>query len=157
MNIRKAEKKDIPAILELLCQVQQVHANGRPDIFKSGTKKYSEQEVMDIISNSNTPVFVYTDATDKAVGYVFCILVEQKDSGNLRAIKNFYIDDLCVEEKLRGQGIGKKLYEYAVGVAKELNCYHLTLNVWNLNESAVKFYEKLGMSPLKTTMEQILR
>ena len=157
MNIRKAEKKDIPAILDLLGQVQEVHANGRPDIFKGGTKKYSEQEVLDIISNSDTPVFVYTDKTDKAVGYVFCILEEQKDSGNLRARKNFYIDDLCVDEKLRGQGIGKKLYEYAVGVAKELNCYHLTLNVWHLNQSAVKFYEKLGMSPLKTTMEQILR
>ena len=84
------------------------------------------------------------------------MIKEQKESANLRGIKNFYIEDLCVHENCRGKGIGKKLYEFCVSLAKELGCYHLTLNVWHLNESAVKFYQKLGMSPLKTTMERIL-
>ena len=67
-----------------------------------------------------------------------------------------YLDDLCVDKQYRGQGIGKKLYGYAIEKAKEFGCYHLTLNVWHLNENAIKFYEKLGMKPLKTTMETIL-
>ena len=156
MLIRQAEKRDVPALLELLRQVQELHALGRPDIFKSGTRKYTEEDVIGILSCDKTPVYVYTDDNDYAVGYAFCAIKEQKDSANLKAVKNFYIEDLCVDQSLRGQGIGKKLYEYVVGVAKQLNCYHLTLNVWHLNSSAVKFYEKLGMTPLKTTMEQIL-
>lgn len=75
---------------------------------------------------------------------------------NLRERKVFYIDDLCVDEKYRGQGIGKRLYEYAVSVAKDLECFHLTLNVWHLNDSTLRFYKKLGMKPLKSTIEQML-
>ena len=155
MCIRRAVNKDVDALSELLRQVQQLHADGRPDIFKGGTNKYSKDDVLKILQDDTTPVYVY-EQDGLVVGYAFCAIKEQKDSANLRAIKNFYIEDLCVDQNFRGRGIGKKLYEFCVALAKELNCYHLTLNVWHLNESAVKFYQKLGMNPLKTTMEQIL-
>ena len=155
MCIRRAVNKDVDALSELLRQVQQLHADGRPDIFKGGTNKYSKDDVLKILQDDATPVYVY-EQDGLVVGYAFCAIKEQKDSANLRAIKNFYIEDLCVDQNFRGRGIGKKLYEFCVALAKELNCYHLTLNVWHLNESAVKFYQKLGMNPLKTTMEQIL-
>lgn len=156
MSIRKAREKDVDAISELLRQVQSIHADGRPDIFKGGTSKFSKDDVKNILKNDSTPVYVYVDEKDYAVGYAFCAIKEQKDSANLYAIKNFYIEDLCVHENYRGKGIGKKLYKFCLSLAKELGCYHLTLNVWHLNESAVKFYQKLDMQPLKTTMEQIL-
>ena len=155
MCIRRAVNKDVDALSELLRQVQQLHADGRPDIFKGGTNKYSKDDVLKILQDDATPVYVYEQG-GLVVGYAFCAIKEQKDSANLRAIKNFYIEDICVDQNFRGRGIGKKLYEFCVALAKELNCYHLTLNVWHLNESAVKFYQKLGMNPLKTTMEQIL-
>ena len=157
MKIRRANSGDVENLLELLRQVQAIHADGRPDIFKAGTNKYDRQDVISILSNEQTPVYVAVDECDVAVGYAFCAIKEQKDSSNLKAIKNFYIEDLCVHQNQRGKGIGKRLYEFCVNKAKELDCYHLTLNVWHLNESAVRFYEKLGMKPLKTTMEQILQ
>ena len=70
--------------------------------------------------------------------------------------KTFYIDDLCVDENVRGKHIGTHLYKYVLSEAKKKGCYHVTLNVWCLNESAMRFYEKCGLSPLKITMEQIL-
>ena len=45
MNIRKAESKDTKQILEMLSQVLEVHAKIRPDIFTSGTTKYSEEDL----------------------------------------------------------------------------------------------------------------
>jgi ribosomal protein S18 acetylase RimI-like enzyme len=41
-------------------------------------------------------------------------------------------------------------------MAKSNGCYDITLNVWNLNPTAFKFYEKLGMVPRKVMMEEIL-
>ncbi len=156
MRIRNAELKDVENLYELLRQVQALHAEGRPDIFKAGTNKYDRQDIINILNCESTPVYVAVDENDFAVGYAFCAFKEQKDSANLRAVKNFYIEDLCVHENLRGKGIGKLLYDYVLAVAKNAGCYHLTLNVWHLNASAVRFYEKLGLKSLKTTMEQIL-
>ncbi|MBR2449698.1 MAG: GNAT family N-acetyltransferase [Clostridia bacterium] len=156
MNIRQAQEKDVDNLYFLLEEVQALHADGRPDIFKAGTNKYDREAIRKILSNESTPVYVAVDEFDQAIGYAFCAIKEEKGSENLRAIKNFYIEDLCVNKNLRGKGIGKSLYEYALSVAKKIGCYHLTLNVWHLNQNAVKFYEKLGMQPLKTTMEKIL-
>ena len=54
--IRKAIKKDIPKILDLLKQVCLVHYNGRPDIFKVGTK-YSAKELKVILKDKTRPIF----------------------------------------------------------------------------------------------------
>ena len=74
----------------------------------------------------------------------------------LTDIKTLYIDDLCVDEARRGQHIGKSLYEYVLRFARENGFYNVTLNVWSLNESAMKFYEACGLVPQKVGMEKIL-
>lgn len=51
MNIRRAEEKDIPRIIELLKQVLQIHADIRPDIFISGTTKYTTDELAKMIND----------------------------------------------------------------------------------------------------------
>ena len=66
-----------------------------------------------------------------------------------------YIDDLCVEENLRGRGIASKLYEHTLQYARSIGCDAVTLNVWCGNE-ALKFYEKCGMKPQKIGMEFVL-
>ena len=71
-------------------------------------------------------------------------------------IKTLYIDDLCVDESMRGKHVGKSLYEYVLAYAREQGCYNVTLNVWADNEKAVGFYEKLGLKVQKMGMEEIL-
>lgn len=156
MNIRRAEKKDMPRIDDLLYQVELVHHNGRPDIFKCGAKKYTDEELIDIMNNDNTPIFVYEDDNGIVQGYAFCIFQQYVNSNLMTDIKTLYIDDLCVDENVRGQKIGTKLYNHVVAFAKEQGCYNVTLNVWELNQSAKKFYESLGLKVQKTYMENIL-
>ena len=71
--------------------------------------------------------------------------------------KILYIDDLCVDKKSRGQHVGKALFEFAKDEAKRLGCYEVTLNVWEGNDSAYKFYDAMGMKPKETHMEYILQ
>ena len=154
--IRRAIEKDIPKIIDLLKQVCLVHHNGRPDIFKVGTK-YSAEELKSIFKDESRPILVSVDENDNVLGYCFCIYQQHLNNSVLTDIKTLYIDDLCVDETLRGKHIGKELYESAVKLAKETGCYNLTLNVWSCNQSALKFYESLGLLPQKIGMELILK
>ena len=154
--IRRAVEKDIPKILDLLKQVCLVHHKDRPDIFKVGTK-YSAEELKVILKDNTRPILVSVDDSDNVQGYCFCIYQKHENNSVLNDIKTLYIDDLCVEENLRGKHIGKELYESAVKLAKDTGCYNLTLNVWSCNQSALKFYESLGLLPQKIGMELILK
>jgi len=156
MNIRRAQQKDMEGINRLLNQVLMVHHKGRPDIFKANVKKYTDEELTLIIGDDSRPVFVAVDEEDKVLGYAFCIFQQHVNNNILTDIKTLYIDDLCVEEALRGKHMGRQLYDYVVAFAKEQGCYNLTLNVWSCNESAMKFYESCGLTPQKVGMETIL-
>ena len=154
--IRRAVEKDLARVNDLLEQVLTVHADGRPDIFIPGTKKYSDAELLELFVDDSRPIFVSTDENDEVMGYAFCVLEEVKGANNLRDMKSVYIDDICVDEKQRGKGVASGLYQYVKQFAKEIGCYHITLNVWEVNPGARKFYEAMGMKPLKTVMEDIL-
>ncbi len=156
MNIRRAQECDMDGINDLLFQVCLVHHNGRPDLFKYGAKKYTDEELKNIIHDDKTPIFVAVDEKNKVLGYAFCVFKQYLHDNILTDIKTLYIDDLCVDEQIRGQHIGKSLYEYVLWFAKESGCYNVTLNVWSCNENAQKFYEKCGLKPQKTGMETIL-
>ena len=154
-SVRRAEARDIPAILNLLVQVDMVHHNGRPDLFKGPATKYSAEELEQILADEETPVFVCTDGQDRVVGHGFCVM--QHSGGRLLVEHTtLYIDDICVDETARGQGAGRALYEHILAFAREKGAYNVTLNVWSCNLGAMAFYEKLGLVPYKTGMEKIL-
>lgn len=153
--IRSSKASDIPGILDLLIQVDMVHHKGRPDLFRGPATKYNAEELEKIIKDPKTPVFVYEDE-GKILGHAFCI--EKQILGNpvLTDIKTLYIDDICVDECARGMGVGAALYEYVKAYAKDQGFYNITLNVWTCNPGAVAFYEKMGLTPQKIGMEEIL-
>ena len=150
--IRKAEEKDIPRLIKLLRQVHDVHSAKRPDIFRAGSKKYDENELKNILSNETSPVFV-AERDSIVIGYVFCIYQSTKNDKSLMDRETLYIDDLCVDETLRGKGIGNALFNYVKTFAEKNGFNDIVLNVWECNAYAKKFYEKLGLMPRKTVLE----
>lgn len=156
MIIRRAKPEDMPDIVRLLEQVQDIHHKGRPDLFKAGARKFADEQLKDIICDDGRPVFVAEDAAKTVRGYVFCIKIQKPDDNILTDIKTIYIDDLCVDAEARGQHIGRQLYEYVLDYAKREGCYNVTLNVWACNTSAIKFYQSCGLVPQKIGMEKIL-
>ena len=156
-TIRRAVEADIPSILRLLVQVDMVHHNGRPDLFKGPATKYTAAELRGILADENTPVFACVDEGDRLLGYAFCVLIRHENDNILTDITTLYIDDLCVDEALRGQGVGRALFDAVKAFARSAGCYNITLNVWACNPAARRFYEKCGMTPQKTGMETILK
>lgn len=156
MTIRRAEQKDIEGISRLLLQVCQVHHQGRPDLFRAGGRKYTEDELKNMIPDDDRPIFVAVSEEEQILGYAFCVLQCHARDTAFMDIQTLYIDDLCVDEDIRGQHIGMELYRYVLTFARETGCYNVTLNVWTENQGAMKFYEKCGMKPQKIGMETIL-
>ena len=156
MIIRRAETKDKARLGQLLSQVLLVHHNARPDLFKSAAKKYTDAELDAILADATRPIFV-AESDGEVLGYAFCIFIQHKDNNILTDVKTLYIDDLCVDENIRGKGIGRSLYNYVVEYAKECGCYNVTLNVWADNKPALAFYESIGLHKQKIGMELILK
>ena len=152
MEIRMACSRDIPGMIDLLLQVGEVHHRIRPDLFRSGAQKYDENALTELLKDSSRPIFAAVE-DGKLLGYCFCILEITKDNPVLMDQKSLYIDDLCVDENVRGKHVGSALYDYAMNYAREIGCDTLTLNVWCGNDSAMTFYESRGLKPRNIHME----
>ena len=110
MQVRRAINADIPGIDNCLSQVLEVHAKGRPDLFRSGTRKYTDDELRQIIADDDRPVFVAVNedaAPGEILGYGFCVVEDHAHSNNLQPIRRkFYeamgmgVQKTCMEQVL---------------------------------------------------------
>ena len=152
MIIRRADNSHIPGLIRLLYQVGGIHHDIRPDLFRPGAIKYTETDLKALLADENRPVFVAVE-DETVLGYCFCVIEDCRGTTVLTDRVEIYIDDLCVEEAVRGRGIAKQLYAHVCAWAKDLGCAFVTLNVWCGNDNAMRFYEKMGMTPRKIFME----
>lgn len=154
-RIRLAKQRDIPRILELLVQVNNVHHDIRPWFFIAGKTKYEEADLQTMLGDGNAPIFVAADENDRVLGYSFAFLREQRGH-NLTGGRTLYIDDLCIDAAFRGQGIGRLLLEHTKDFARAQGCRDITLNVWEGNDSALQFYLRQDFRPRSHILELAL-
>ena len=144
MEVCRALPCHIPDILRLLRQVGQVHHEIRPDIFRVGALKYDENQLCVLLKDETRPIFVAL-ADGHVLGYCFCVQKDYRSSGVQTDRVEVYIDDLCVDEACRGQGVASVLYRYVAAYARALGCSFISLNLWCGNENALRFYEHIMM------------
>lgn len=155
MKIVPANESHIPGMIALLKQVGQVHREIRPDIFRADAQKYDETALKELLQDPSRPIFI-AEKEGRVLGYCFCIHKNYLDDPVLADRKELYIDDLCVDEACRGNGIATRLYRHVTEYAKMSGCQFITLNVWAGNDNAQKFYEHMGMTPRNIHMESKL-
>ena len=148
--------QDIPKILDLLRQVHSLHAEIRPDIFVKGKTKFSAEQLENMIADETSNIFVATNDSDEIVGHVFYTFRNQQKPDNMQQFNSIFIDDICVNESARRNHVGEALFEFVKEKAKEQNCYEIALAVWEGNDGAKAFYDKMGMSPKETILEYVL-
>lgn len=152
LTIRPARVCDIPRILELLRQVNNVHHALRPELFIKNKTKYEAEELALLIGKEDAAIFVAEDAQSDVRGYLFAF-VRARSGPNLTGGTSLYIDDLCVDEGCRGTGVGRKLLDHAKAYAGQLGCREVLLTVWEGNESAQRFYRNNGFTPRSCLLE----
>lgn len=152
MNIRDMRLEDYKEVDRLMAQVHKLHVEGRPDLYVDVEHIYSMEMFREMVENENM-ISIAAEENDAIVGICF---VSMREKTCMVSRKTAYMDDLCVDESCRGKGIGKNLFVYAKKRAKEMGAERMDLMVWNFNESALKFYEKMGMKPQRYIMEEYL-
>ena len=153
--IRKASFDDLPVIQELLQQILKLHHDFRPDLYKEIGTKYSAEELQAKMASGE--LLVYVKVVDGlVVAHLMCQIIENQETLNSYSYKTLYIDDLCVDKSFQHQGIGEELINFAKDLAKQNNCYNLTLHVNASNKNAISFYEHVGLKATSYTMEEIL-
>ena len=151
MEIRFAGREDLPAVNLLRRQVKELHAAGRPDIFKPGFDPELENYLFVIFDDPDQEILV---AEEEGGIRGFAILHEIRRPENPYKAERHYldIDEFCVDEACRRRGVGRALIEAAKAVAKERGFDRLELNMWEFNKDALAFYEAAGFSTYRRYM-----
>ena len=135
-----AREADWEAVRELSVQIHDLHAAWRPDIYFRCEEPYPKEQFLKDIQNR----MVYVAKVQNLVaGYVVLSILEKCGPGTV-AKRQMRIDSICVEEAVRGQGIGKEMVSDVRVLAKVFGCKELILGVHPENDSAVGFYQKCG-------------
>ena len=150
--IRKAKIGDFQGIHKLIMQVHKLHVNERNDIYKDVDPMNFEEFRTELSNNNN--IYLLAELENEIIGICFSQIKEILNNKIMKNRKILHIENICVDENYQKKGIGKKLYNQIVELAKEKNIDNIELMVWGFNENAIKFYENLGMNIKNLRFEQ---
>ncbi len=140
LSIRESTDKDIPSILSLLYELE------RPKPLDDNDVKVFKDKIHNYFSDSQKIILV-AEQDEKIVGIVSIIYLQRLN----RAKLEMYIPELIVTEKLRYSGIGKKLIQYCIDLAKKKDCYRIRLESGNQRKESHKFYKSIGFEQSSLT------
>lgn len=150
--IRRAVPEDCVRIRPLQRQIADLHRAGRPDLFRAEARFFTQEAFNQRLDDPNHTIWI-AEADGKVVGYAFAWVVFYRDHSTYMDHETFYIDDICVLESHRRQGIGRKLFEKCRETARAMGCINIDLGVWGFNKEAIAFYESCGMCERVRKME----
>jgi len=144
MRIRRAVSTDSLLLSSLCVDVQSLHAEHYPDLFKMPENDdFAVPYFDEMLADSATIIFI-AEETGQALGYILCKLIERQENLFKFAVRYLDIDQISVRPAARGNGVGAVLMKQAETVARELNIPRIQLNSWGFNTHAHIFFEKMG-------------
>jgi GNAT superfamily N-acetyltransferase len=144
MNIRQAVSKDGLLLSSLSMDVQSLHAEHHPGIFKAPPNKdFALSFFNEVLEDLATRIFI-AEKDGQALGYILCKLIERPADPFTFAMRYLLIDQISVCPESRGQGVGAALIKQAEVFAKELGVRRIRLDSWDFNIKAHAFFERLG-------------
>lgn len=149
---RFAEEKDLIRVNELRKQVNDVHVNGRPDIFRPGFCQ-EMRAFLYAMFFSETHKIIVAEREGIICGMV-CVEYTTKPESPYNLERHFcHIVEIAVDKDFHRHGVGTELLEFVKQDAKERGLSKIDLDVWEFNESAKEFYDAMGFRPYRTYLE----
>ena len=152
--IRKAEMKDLDAVNELRRQVNELHVQGRPDIFKPGFGPELRDHALIYLTSENNEIFV-DEEEGRLAGVIMGDYFSKPETPYSMARDFCHIAEICVDRDFRRQGIAHRLMAHAKEEAKKRGLTRIELDVWAFND-AIRFYEAEGFRTFRTFFEMEL-
>lgn len=154
LKVREAIVNDYIDISSLVLEVHNLHVKNRPDVFLEVDNPFLKEQFEDLLNSNDTKLFVVENVDNKDLG-AYCIVKIMSTPCLQIIIQNrfAYIDNFCVKDSYKRNGVGKLLFQHIVDYAKSEGASSLQLSVWEFNQDAINFYEAVGMSMRNRKME----
>ncbi|MBO6000127.1 MAG: GNAT family N-acetyltransferase [Lachnospiraceae bacterium] len=150
-TVRFAEKGDLERVNELRKQVNELHVQGEPGIFKKGFNKELQDYIYTVFSDPLKKIVVYENDSGICAFAVLNHIV--KPENPFMYVRDYLdIDEFGVDEAYRRQGIGTEMIRFIRGYARNEGFDRLELNMWEFNQSALEFYEAAGFATYRRYM-----
>ena len=141
---------DRAAVEAMARQVHALHVAWRPDIYEMPDQLYPEERFLNHIRERELYV-ARIDGT--IVGYVL-LKIRNYDWPGVVKRKVMIVDEICVEELCRGNGIGKSMMAEVRALAKAFGCTDMQLGVYPQNDEAIGFYQSCGFTIRSIVMQK---
>jgi len=156
MNIRIEKTIDSRLLAKLNHDVQELHNRIEPDIYKphdeEGIKKFFDS----FLTKDN--VFAYIAYFgDIPAGYIVLIKRNYPEGPFTKTHSSIHIDQICVENKFKGKGIGKALIGFTTQFAKDNGINRIELDFWTKNKNAGEFFKSQGFETYNEKMRKTLK
>lgn len=152
IEVRKSTRAELPEVNKLRKNVNDIHVNGRPDVFRAGFCDELSCHVYEKYDAENSEVLVALK--DYMVcGYAIVEYIERPQTAYNNAQKFYHIEEFGVKEECRRQGIGTALVSFMKADALKRGFKKIELDMWEFNESALDFYEKTGFRTYRRHMD----
>ncbi|MBP3195719.1 MAG: GNAT family N-acetyltransferase [Butyrivibrio sp.] len=155
MEIRFAKKEELEQINNLRKQVNDIHVAGKPDVFKPGFSKELQDHIKDIWNDPEQKIVV-ADEDGVLCGFAVLHHINKPENPYMKERDFLDIDEFCVDENHRRQGVATKLVAFIKEYAKEKGFHRIELNMWEFNKEALAFYESVGFETFRRYMEIML-
>ncbi|MCK6539142.1 MAG: GNAT family N-acetyltransferase [Anaerolineales bacterium] len=144
MDIRKATPRDKFSLSDLCTDVQTLHAQNHPDIFKTpGSADFAVSFFEEMLADDATNIYI-AEENAEPVGYILCKLIERPDTPFTFAMRYLLVDQISIRPAVQRHGIGSALLKQAETLARELGVSRIQLDSWAFNTDAHKFFEHEG-------------
>lgn len=148
-TIRKAVMKDYESVVKIMNQVQQMHVNWRPDIYKPNNNIIPIDIFAKIVEDDT---FFVAEADGIVVGIMEIIFRHIETPSHITR-DVIFIDSMAVDEKYRGLGIGHLFFEKVKQIKEQKHCDGIELQVNSKNQAAYEMYSKYGFTVKSINME----
>jgi ribosomal protein S18 acetylase RimI-like enzyme len=150
--VRFAEEKDLDRINELRKQVNDIHVEGRPDLFKAGFGDEIRDFAKVMLEGENSDIIV-AERDGVICGMVCVDIVNKPETPYSKARSFYHVQEIAVDVNHRRQGVARELFEFMIADAKKRNLSKIELDVWEFNDSAIEFYQAVGFRQTRRWME----
>ena len=148
--IRNAKIEDLDALRGLYLALEEDGVRYQPEHFVIGER--TDEFFQNIFDSDNQDILV-ADIDGMAIGFVHVMILEQKKVSCLKPQSVVYMQDLCVREDMRNNGIGSVLIRAAKDYGKEHKVDFRRTQVFPGNIDGMRFYERNGFSEMMKTIE----
>ena len=150
---RPATPGDYESINRLKVQVHDYHFQHRPDYFNRSDQPLARSYFAGLLNSERYHVFVI-ETSEKIVAYAITYIITYDSNPLVKEHERLYIEDICVNESNRNQGVGTRLFNELEAFCRTEQLSHIALDVWNFNERAIRFYNEMGMHPVIQRFEK---